>query len=302
MKKFFTFVFLLLILGGVYFYRSDITDNVLQRIARSQAKNKIAISEYANNYQFQALSKTDDFYVSNINEVYNAIYTIIDNGWSTYSLYCNKDYENCIKDITNLTGDDKNIELINNLVHPYNSFDNIQIKTFNFGVAKIEIIRAYSDDEITKIDNEIDRISNEILTDNMTTADKIKAFHDYVVNNTTYDTEESIKLENNIFSKVKSNKANTVLFDHLGLCGGYSDTMSIFLHKLGVKNYKISSTSHVWNYMLLDNIGYHIDVTWDDPVIAGGEEILDHTFFMLTDEQLAKADPTKHNYDKDLYK
>ena len=62
--------------------------------------------------------------------------------------------------------------------------------------------------------------------------EKIKAFHDYVINMLSYDT--SLNIEEN-----GSNKAYGALVNKKAVCSGYSDLMAIFLDRLGIKNYKI---------------------------------------------------------------
>ena len=32
----------------------------------------------------------------------------------------------------------------------------------------------------------------------------------------------------------------------------------------GIKNYKIASSNHVWNYVYIENNWYHLDLTWDE--------------------------------------
>ena len=125
----------------------------------------------------------------------------------------------------------------------------------------------------------------------MNNYDKIKAFHDHIVNTTKYD-------ENNTFEKYT---AYNLLISGLSICGGYTDIMSIYLHHLGLKNYKITSENHVWNLVLLDDVWYHLDATWDDPIANDGNQYLIHNFFMISTEDLLKLDNVQHNYDKNIY-
>jgi transglutaminase/protease-like cytokinesis protein 3 len=90
---------------------------------------------------------------------------------------------------------------------------------------------------------------SEIITDNMSIRDKIKAFHDYIVNTTVYDEERSNEIKNKIYNTniFNSHKASGVLENHIALCSGYTDVMAVFLNIIGVKNYKISNNDHIWN-------------------------------------------------------
>ncbi|MBQ8234556.1 MAG: hypothetical protein IJZ36_03120 [Bacilli bacterium] len=301
MKKFFIYTFIIGFLLIFYLNRIEITNFTFKKIANSMSKDSDIVSEYVTNRNLPNIKKMDSLYVSNINDIYNAIYTVIDNGWNNKYLFCDLEYYDCINDLNNLTGNDIYIEFINNIVHPYNSFNNIKIITYELGFAKIEVVRNYTDNEIVNINKEIKNIENKIIKNNMSIKDKIKTFHDYIIDNTKYDVEESIILEKNPFSDVTSNKASKVLFDNIGLCGGYTDTLSIYLHTLGLINYKISSNSHIWNYTIINNVGYHIDMTWDDPVISTGEEIIDDTYLLITTDELYKLDNITHEFDRVLY-
>lgn len=301
MKKFFIYTFIIGFLLFFYLNRIEITNFTLKKIANYMSKDDDIISEYVTNHNFFTIKKMDSLYVSSINDIYNAIYTIIDNGWNNKYLFCDLKYYDCINDLNNLTGNDVYIEFVNNIVHPYNSFNNIKIITYELGFAKIEIVKNYTDNEIVNINKEIKNIEKKIIKSNMGIKDKIKVFHDYVIDNTKYDVEESIILEKNPYADVTSNKASKVLFDNIGLCGGYTDTLAIYLHTLGLVNYKISSNSHIWNYTIINNIGYHIDMTWDDPVISTGEEIIDDTYLLITTDELYELDNITHDFDKILY-
>ena len=77
--------------------------------------------------------------------------------------------------------------------------------------------------------------------------------------------------------------------------------MAIYLNKLGIKNYKISSEQHIWNYVYLDGRWYHLDLTWDDPVLSSGEEVLSDTYFLITTEELKKLNDSQHNFNTNIY-
>ena len=76
--------------------------------------------------------------------------------------------------------------------------------------------------------------------------------------------------------------------------------MSIYIHSLGIENIRISGSKHVWNLVNIDG-WKHLDVTWDDPVTNTGEEILLYDYFFITTEELRKADPIEHQFNKDIY-
>ena len=77
--------------------------------------------------------------------------------------------------------------------------------------------------------------------------------------------------------------------------------MALFLEKMGVKNFKISSDSHVWNAVYIDGSWYHLDLTWDDPVTTNNTNVLQHEFFLLNTNQLHSKEKDEHAFDKNVY-
>ena len=75
----------------------------------------------------------------------------------------------------------------------------------------------------------------------------------------------------------------------------------IFLNKLDVPNYRISSENHVWNLVYLDGNWYHLDLTWDDPVTENNTNIRLDNFLLITTDQLEQLDTGYHVYDKSVY-
>ncbi len=123
----------------------------------------------------------------------------------------------------------------------------------------------------------------------MTPREKILVIHDYIVNNTTYDSKraEAITSKDPNFVPVyQSHKAIGTLIQNMAICGGYSDAMSLFLIKMGIPNYKISNKDHIWNFVYVEGAWYHLDLTWDDPVLKNGDELLIHDYFLITTDKL----------------
>ena len=127
--------------------------------------------------------------------------------------------------------------------------------------------------------------------------EKIKSIHDYIINTTKYDTDRS----DNKITKYHSDIAYGALIEHYAICGGYADSMKLFLDKLNIPNYKISSENHIWNLVKLDNKWYHLDLTWDDPVTSTGEDVLEYDYFLITTEQLKKLETDQHIFDENVY-
>ena len=80
--------------------------------------------------------------------------------------------------------------------------------------------------------------------------------------------------------------------------------MQLFLEKLGVNNYRVSSDNHIWNAVEVDGKWYHLDLTWDDPVTVGVPELdlLEHSFFLISTKELLNFNTGEHIFDQDIYK
>lgn len=224
-------------------------------------------------------------------EIINSIYYLINSGTTYSKRYCAKDYENCYQDMETISSDTNLLSILNNYVHPYNSFDSI-IFNFNEEIIEIEIQHTYAKEEIEQLNNKVETIINENIQNNMSTKDKIKVIHDYIINNTEYDT---LKTENINDVTYKSNTAYGVLIEGHGICSGYSDAMKIFLDKLNIVNYKVSNDQHIWNIVLLDGEWLHLDLTWDDPI--SDKNITRDNYFLITNSTMELLNDGVHYYD-----
>ena len=77
--------------------------------------------------------------------------------------------------------------------------------------------------------------------------------------------------------------------------------MSLFLYKMGIQNYKVSSIEHIWNLVYIDGSWKHLDLTWDDPITDTGIDILTHNFFLITTEELTNKNVAEHDYDTSVF-
>lgn len=294
------FIFLLAFLVFVYLYRVDITKYIVRKYFIEDNIVSKEPNEYAKRRNYINFKITDNFIPSNKEELKNLFYTMLDSGWSNLTFYCTDDYTTYLDDIDEMTNDGT-FATINNYVHPYNSFKNISVNVNQFGIITLSIEKNYSDEEIAVVDVGINRIISNNISSDMSTETKIKVFHDYIVNHTVYDKEEAKYAETNETNNLLSYKAYNVLVNGIGLCGGYSDTLAIFLNKLNIDNFKVSTEKHVWNALYLDNKWQHIDMTWDDPVTSNNTQILSHDYFLISTYKLQTLDKQKHNFNKSLY-
>ena len=163
----------------------------------------------------------------------NIYYTIVNNGWKEFTFYCPSEYVECLEDVKKISNDQDLLTHLNNYVHPYNGFSNVKTVISETGDITVSINYFYSEDQIKKINQQVDKIYNEIITNDMDTYTKILTIHDYIINNTKYDIERN----NNGNSMYHSYIAYGPLLEGYATCNGYTDAMALFLEKMNSPNF-----------------------------------------------------------------
>jgi hypothetical protein len=153
-----------------------------------------------------------------------------------------------------------------------------------------------------KIGNEkATSIIKQIIQPGMDEYERELAIHDYIVNNTIYDIE-SVK-DGTVPDEAHTVYGALVLGD--AVCDGYAKSMNLLLNLAGVEsmiiegksNFIGKETEHAWNIAKIDGKYYQLDATWDDPVGENRKQVLNHDFFNITDDEIAK----NHTWNKDQY-
>lgn len=299
-KKLLSTILFILILCLIFLYKKDIAKFILQTLNLRYTTVELDKSNiYSNNnkYEFSYVKKINKFEIKNKQDLINAFYSILDSGENSFTFYCSKKYHECKDDLKDISENQTILSNINSFVQPFNSFNDIKITYDMFGKIEINITKSYTEEEINKINNEVDKIIRENIKSSMDDKEKIKTIHDYIINNTKYDSDRS---DRNII-KYKSNIAYGPLFEHYGICGGYTDTMALFLNKFNIPNFKIISENHIWNAVLLDGKWYHLDLTWDDPVEATGKDTLQYNIFLISTKELEEINDGEHTFDKEVF-
>lgn len=102
------------------------------------------------------------------------------------------------------------------------------------------------------------------IPNNATRFQVVQALHDYLVRNCVYDRSAV----NEVISP--SRTAYGALANGKAVCQGYSLAFKLLLRRAGVPAVYVGSDSmqHAWNMVQMENNGwYHVDVTWDDPIL-----------------------------------
>ncbi len=298
MKKVFFLFSLMLILFISFYYNEEIVSFFVNiYVKKSEQTTVLKNNEYASSNSYQYIQLTDDFSPKNKKHLLNLYYTIINSGMTNFTFYCPKEYRDCISDINDLSDDKPLLSSVNNYVPVYNSFTHIKTEFDTLGQVNITISPSYTEEQKAEINQVVESVERQYLTQNMTTEEKIKAIHDYIINTTQYDKERSDKK----VKKYHSDTAYGALVEHKAICGGYSDAMKLFLDRMGLENYKIASENHIWNLVHINGEWLHLDLTWDDPITDTGEDVLEYSYFLITTEELMALESDQHVFNKEVY-
>ncbi len=253
-------------------------------------------NEYRKKENYEYVKINEDTTIKKQEDAKDAIYTFLDAGWKEYTFRCDPDYLSCVSDVKKMVENNTYLTDLSNFVHPFNTFNKINTTFTSTGKITLKKENRYTDEQIKKINKKIDEIYNKNYDPSKNVMENIKIFHDYIINNTKYDSNNTTGL-----SDVNSSTAYGVLFEGVGICSGYADTMSLFLEKMEVKNYRISSSTHVWNLVYVEGKWRHLDLTWDDPITNDGSDILSSEYFLIDFNTLKNKSDTEHKFDEKIY-
>lgn len=103
--------------------------------------------------------------------------------------------------------------------------------------------------------------------------EKVKALHDWIINNIEYDASMQQVHKYNVYG---------ALIDRVVVCEGYAKLFKYILDDIGIEcilasgtavNSEGNSERHMWNYVKLNGQWYAVDCTWDDPIVIGGGKV-----------------------------
>ena len=160
----------------------------------------------------------------------------------------------------------------------YEGYQNDVSIKFDFSFHTTKIQEEYVSLQVTAILKDIIKVS-------MNDHQKEKAIHDYIVTHVAYDITYS------------GYSAYDALKNGLTVCSGYAQLAYKMLKESGIETKIVLGTSngenHAWNLVKLDNIWYHLDCTWDDPVPDVKGRIL-YDYFNLNDKKISED----HSFEK----
>lgn len=288
----------LIIIGILLLYQEDL-QKVYYQILRKITQEELVLdkNEYYRDYDFEFVQNTDNMEPGNKQDLLNVFYTIINSGAENFTFYCPDSYSGCLKEVEKIANDQDLLSHINNFIHPFNGFNHIETQYDSLGKVTVQVEKSYSNQQVMEIKEKVDVLAQELIIPNDSDINNIRRVHDYIINHSVYDSDRS----DYDITTYDSDIAYGPLFQGYGICGGYTDAMELFLEEMGIKSYKVSSEQHVWNAVYLDGVWLHLDLTWDDPVVSTGENLLEHNFFLIDTPSLLALEQTEHNFNKSIY-
>lgn len=150
-----------------------------------------------------------------------------------------------------------------------------------------------NEDEVKNAIEYLENIKEQMIeqTANDDIYTKIAKVHNWLIYFVDYEESTNSKDQYTIYGALKNGKA---------VCEGYARAFKYFMDGIGVpcvlasgtaQNSQGETESHAWNYVQIDNKWYATDVTWDDPVVMGGEEQTDemkYQYFLKGSEEFFK--------------
>ena len=171
-----------------------------------------------------------------------------------------------------LKSDDYLQSCINSYQFGYKGVRNDVTISFELSFYTTKIQEDYVNLQVTAILKDIIKVS-------MNDDQKEKVIHDYIVTHVAYDTTLSR------FSAFEALKNGTTV------CSGYAQLAYKMLNESGIETKIVVGTGngedHAWNLVKLNDIWYHLDCTWDDPVpdVMGR---IRYNYFNLNDSTILK--------------
>lgn len=135
-------------------------------------------------------------------------------------------------------------------------------------------------------------IAHEITTVEMSDLKKIEAVHDWIINEASYDFNDTIP--------AASCDIEGIILNKTAVCTGYAKTFQYFMDVLGIDCEVISGGGNVWNQVCVEGQWYNIDVGKDRLVYSDGSSRLSYRYFLIDndtfhEDHIASNDGDEHD-------
>lgn len=142
------------------------------------------------------------------------------------------------------------------------------------------------------VNEKVQEIVKNTITNEMGEYEKEKALYDYLVNNCEYDMDT---FNSGVWDK--NNDEYSALINGLSMCKGYAQAMNRLLKAANIESKIVigdiidaeepdkEKLGHAWNIVKINGKNYHIDATWDSTYTHMYNETSDY-FLNLSDEEI----------------
>ena len=134
---------------------------------------------------------------------------------------------------------------------------------------------------------------SHIISEDMSVLEKVKAVHDYLCMNNTYN---QTNYNSGVYESYDHTIAGPMIY-HTSVCEGYAEVFDCYMEFLDIPHHYIIGNAtgigkHSWNMVQLeDDQWYHVDTTWDDHDDSdAGINGRWYSYFLMTD---AKAQDSR---------
>lgn len=201
----------------------------------------------------------------------------------------------------------KDIESFQEKIYVYNAPSKVIWKSLDETVAKVNkygkitatgqgktVITAHIGDKILKCKvkilkrnrkNCLDIICSKYVRKEMSDYDKIYAAHAWIIQNVKYDKRFYTKGT----VPASSHYADGAFDMGIAVCDGYSKAFMAIMAHYKIPCMMVTGGYHAWNIVKIKNKWYHIDCTFDDPVVNGkfNNKNIYMDFFLKTDKDMS---------------
>ena len=135
--------------------------------------------------------------------------------------------------------------------------------------------------ETAKVKAQISNMGKQIAQ-GKTEVEKARIAHDLIIQSVKYDHYYKTPYAQSTYHQ----SAYSVFCEGYTVCAGYSKAFELLMNAAGIDTMAVTSTSHAWNLIRLNDSWYQVDCTWDDKDGANGYEGV-YTYFCRKTSRIA---------------
>lgn len=134
------------------------------------------------------------------------------------------------------------------------------------------------------------------MTKGLDEYEREKFIHDRLVTECDYDSGAA----SSDSGAGDASSAYGALVNHRAVCGGYTAAMKLLMDRVGIESIPVRGTAegvgHVWLLTNIEGEWYHLDPTWDDPVVTEATLTIHYDYFNISDDMVSQDHDLAENY------